>query len=222
LGGALGCQIIIQLPAKEAKMATIKIGGNPVQTAGELPKPGDPAPKFMLTKTDLTDMSLKDFSGKKIVLNIFPSIDTSVCSASVRRFNQEISNFPGAVVICASLDLPFAHKRFCEAEGLNDVIPGSELRDRAFGDDYGVRIIEGPLKGLLARSVVVVDEKGVVLFSKLVEELSTEPDYEEVLDVLKKGSAESKNDSQACTSSATAEHSRLTDSDEPCDDGRAG
>ena len=203
-------------------MATIKIKGNPVQTIGTLPKPGEKAPDFNLTKSDLSDISLKDFSGKKVVLNLFPSIDTPVCSASVRRFNQEVSNFPDAVVICASRDLPFALARVCEAEGLKDVIPASELRDLAFGDTYGIRITEGPLAGLFARSAVVIDEKGIVLYAKFVEELTTEPDYEEVLDVLRKTPAGSEDDSEACTSSATAEHSRMTDNDEPCDDGRAG
>ena len=203
-------------------MATIQIKGQPVKTIGELPKPGEMAPEFILTKSDFTDISLNEFTGKKIILNIFPSIDTPVCSASVRRFNQEISSIPDAVVICASLDLPFALSRVCEAEGLKDVIPASELRDRAFGDIYGVRIIEGPLKGLFARSVVVIDEKGVVLYAKFVEELTTEPDYEEVLGFLKKSPADSEDESQICTHSATAEHSRITDSDDPCDDGRAG
>jgi len=201
-------------------MATINVKGNPVRTVGELPKPGEKAPGFTLTKSDFSDISLKDFSGKKIVLNLFFSIDTPVCSASVRRFNQEASNFPDTVVICASRDLPFGLARVCEAEGLKDVIPASELRDLAFGDAYGIRIAEGPIKGLFARSIVVIDENGVVLYSKLNEELSTEPDYEPVLDVLRGKSADDKD--ELCTSSATAEHSRTTDSDDPCDDGRAG
>jgi thiol peroxidase len=197
-------------------MSTITIKGQAVKTVGELPKPGSKAPDFTLTKTDLSDTTLKNYTGKIVVLNIFPSVDTPVCSASVRRFNQEISTYPNAVVICASLDLPFAHARFCEAEGLKDVIPVSEFRNRDFGDTYGVRIIEGPLTGLLARSVVVIDEKGEVIYSKLVEELTTEPDYEDVLAVLKKQALD------VCTSSDTAEQSRFADNDEPCDDGRDG
>ncbi len=200
-------------------MARITIGGEAVHTSGELPKVGLKAPDFLLTKTDLTDISLKDVVGKKVVLNIFPSVDTSVCSASVRRFNAEISKFPNTVVLCVSLDLPFAHSRFCEAEGLKDVVPVSELRNRDFGNNYGVRMVEGPLAGLLARAVVVLDEKGKVILSKLVSELKNEPDYESVLDVLR-GDVKLKND--VCTTSSTAEHSRSGNADEVCDDGRAG
>ena len=200
-------------------MARITIGGEAVHTIGELPKVGMKAPDFLLTKTDLTDISLKDVAGKKVVLNIFPSVDTPVCSASVRRFNTEISKFPDTVVLCVSLDLPFAHSRFCEAEGLKDVVPVSELRNREFGNNYGVRMVEGPLAGLLARAVVVLNEKGKVIFSKLVSELKNEPDYESVLDVLR-GDEKLKND--VCTTSETAEHSRADNTDDPCDDGRAG
>lgn len=200
-------------------MAKLTIGGNPVNTNGALPETGKKAPDFLLTRTDLSDISLKDVAGKKVVLNIFPSIDTPVCSASVRRFNQEISNFPGAVVLCASMDLPFAHARFCETEGLKDVIAVSELRSRKFGDDYGLRMIDGPLAGLLARAVIVIDEAGMVIYSKIVEELKTEPNYQEVLSVLKTGKG---NNLDVCTKSGTAEHSRPENSDEPCDDGRSG
>ncbi len=167
-------------------MTTFNIDGNPASTVGDLPEVGEKAPDFLLTKTDLSDITLKDVAGKKVVLNIFPSVDTSVCSASVRRFNSEISSYPNAVVLCISLDLPFAHSRFCETEGLKDVIPVSELRNREFGNTYGVRIADGPLSGLLARAVVVIDENGTIIYSKLVEELKNEPDYEEVLGVLKR------------------------------------
>jgi thiol peroxidase len=124
-------------------MAKITLGGNPINTIGDLPAVGEKAPDFLLTKTDLSDIVLKDVAGKKVVFNIFPSVDTPVCSASVRRFNTEISNFPNAVVLSVSLDLPFAHSRFCETEGLKDVIPLSELRTREFGDQYGVRMVDG-------------------------------------------------------------------------------
>jgi len=200
-------------------MAKLTIGGNPVNTSGDLPEIGTPAPDFILTRTDLTDISLRDVAGKKAVLNIFPSVDTPVCSASVRRFNQEISNFPGAVVLCASLDLPFAHARFCETEGLKNVISVSEMRSRNFGDDYGLRMVDGPLAGLLARAVVVIDESGKVIYTKIVEELKNEPDYEDVLTVLK---ADSDAQLDVCTQTGTAEHSRPDDPNEPCDDGRAG
>lgn len=200
-------------------MARITIGGEVVHTSGELPKVGAKAPDFLLTKTDLSDITLKDVAGKKVVLNIFPSVDTSVCSASVRRFNAEISKFPNTIVLCVSLDLPFAHSRFCEAEGLKNVVPVSELRNREFGNNYGIRMVEGPLAGLLARAVVVLDEKGKVIFSKLVSELKNEPDYESVLDVLS-GNTKVKKD--VCTTSETAEHFRTGKIDEPCDDGRSG
>jgi len=200
-------------------MAKLTIGGKPVNTNGALPETGKKAPDFLLTRTDLTDISLKDVAGKKVVLNIFPSIDTPVCSASVRRFNQEISNFPGAVVLCASMDLPFAHARFCETEGLKDVIAVSEMRSRKFGDDYGLRMVDGPLAGLLARAVIVMDNAGKVIYSKIVEELKNEPDYQEVLSVLQSGS---EHRLDVCTKSGTAEHSRTKNSDEPCDDGRSG
>lgn len=203
-------------------MAEFKINGEPVNTIGELPKVGEKAPDFVLTKTDMSDVSLKDFSGKKIILNIFPSVDTPVCSASVRRFNSEISKYPDAVVLSASLDLPFAHKRFCETEGLEDVIPVTELRDRSFGEAYGVRIAEGPLKGLLARSVIVINKEGKVIYSRLVEELKTEPDYEDVLKVMNRDDAGGSDDIGVCTHAASSEHSRISDIDEPCDDGRAG
>jgi thioredoxin-dependent peroxiredoxin len=200
-------------------MAKLTIGGKPVNTIGALPEIGKKAPDFLLTRTDLSDISLKDVAGKKVVLNIFPSVDTPVCSASVRRFNQEISNFPGAVVLCASMDLPFAHARFCETEGLKDVIAVSEIRSRKFGDDYGLRMVDGPLAGLLARAVIVIDNTGKVIYSKIVEELKNEPNYQEVLSILKAGN---DHHLDICTKSGTAEHSRPDNSDEPCDDGRSG
>lgn len=166
-------------------MAEITFQGNVINTVGSLPEVGNPAPDFILTKTDLSDVTLSDFRGKRIVLNIFPSIDTPVCATTVRRFNSEINNTENAVCLCASLDLPFAHARFCGAEGLNDVISVSELRNRNFGDSYGVRISKGPLAGLLSRAVVVVDEKGVVLYRELVPEITEEPDYDSALAVLK-------------------------------------
>jgi thiol peroxidase len=166
-------------------MATITLGGTPIHTSGELPVPGSKAPDFLLTKTDLSDVSLKDYSGKRVVLNIFPSIDTSVCATSVRRFNAEIDKIDNAVCLCASLDLPFAHARFCGTEGLDRVISVSELRNREFGERYGVRVIDGPLAGLLARAVVIIDENGVVRHSQLVPEIKEEPDYEAALQVLR-------------------------------------
>ena len=165
-------------------MAVIMIGGTPANTTGNLPDVGSKAPGFTLTKTDLTDVSLPDLAGKRIVLNIFPSIDTPVCSASVRRFNQEAASLANTQVLSVSADLPFAHKRFCETEGIDGVTPVSELRTRGFGDAYGVRIAEGPLQGLLARAVVVLDEEGTVIYSSFSKDLKEEPPYEEILATL--------------------------------------
>jgi len=166
-------------------MAKITFKGSSTSTIGELPKVGEQAPDFVLTKTDLTDISLKDVAGKKVVMNIFPSIDTPVCATSVRRFNAEIDKYNNAIILCISVDLPFAHARFCGAEGLNNVISVSELRNRDFGKHYGVRIVDGPLAGLLARSIVVLDEKGKVIYTQLVADIAEEPDYEKALNALR-------------------------------------
>ncbi len=166
-------------------MAQVTFKGSPLNTSGELPKVGDKAPDFVLTKTDLADVSLRDFAGKRIVLNIFPSIDTPVCATTVRRFNAEINNYPNAVVLCVSRDMPFAHARFCGAEGLDNVISVSELRNSEFGKRYGVRITDGPLAGLFARAVVIIDEQGTVRYTQLVLEIAEEPDYEAALGQLK-------------------------------------
>ena len=165
-------------------MAHITLQGNPQETIGELPAIGAKAPSFSLTKTDLSDCTLQDFSGKKIVLNIFPSIDTSVCAASVRRFNKEAGEAKNSVVLCISADLPFAHNRFCEAEGLKNVIPLSVFRSADFGKNYGVTISTGPLKGLLSRAVVIIDKSGKVAYSEQVPEITQEPDYEKALRAL--------------------------------------
>lgn len=167
-------------------MASITFKGNAVNTVGDLPAVGSQAPDFLLTKTDLSDVSLKDFAGKKIVLNIFPSVDTPVCAASVRRFNQEADKLPNTVVLGVSLDLPFAHKRFCGAEGIESAVSVTELRDRKFGEDYGVRMTDGPLAGLLSRAVVIIDESGKVTYTEQVPEITQEPDYEAALAALKK------------------------------------
>lgn len=166
-------------------MARITFKGNPLNTVGTLPGVGAKAPDFKLTKSDLSDVSLKDFAGKKILLNIFPSIDTPVCATSVRKFNEEASKLNDTVVLCVSADLPFAQNRFCGAEGLKNVVTASELRDRKFGEGYGVRIAEGPLAGLLSRAVVVIDEKGAVKYSEQVPEIAQEPNYDAALKALK-------------------------------------
>lgn len=166
-------------------MAKITFKGNPINTAGELPKVGAKAPDFTLTKTDLSDVSLKDFQGKRVVLNIFPSIDTPVCQASARKFNEELSKLADTVVLCVSKDLPFALNRFCGAEGLKNVVPASELRDSAFGQSYGVKIAEGALKGLFSRAVVVLDQSGNVKYTEQVPEIAQEPNYQAALNALK-------------------------------------
>ena len=162
-------------------MAKITLKGNVVNTCGDLPETGSKAPDFRLTKTDLSDLSLDDLKGKKVVLNIFPSIDTPVCATSVRKFNAEAAGFDDVTVLCVSRDLPFAHARFCGAEGLESVVAVSEIRDLAFGELYGVSIVDGPLAGLLARAVVVIDDKGDVIYNQLVPEISEEPNYEAAL-----------------------------------------
>ncbi|MFO7751630.1 MAG: thiol peroxidase [Desulfobacteraceae bacterium] len=166
-------------------MTQITLKGNPVNTTGTLPEKGSAAPDFTLTKTDLSDIGLSDFKGKKLVLNIFPSIDTDICAMSVRKFNSEAVSLDNTEVLCVSLDLPFAHKRFCGAEGIENVHAVSELRDRSFGDNYGARMVDGPLKGLLSRAVVVIDEQGTVTYTQQVPEIGEEPDYEKALEAVK-------------------------------------
>lgn len=166
-------------------MATIALNGNPIHTIGTLPAPGTHALDFLLTRTDLSDVRLADFAGKKIVLNIFPSLDTAVCAASVRKFNVEAGKLNQTIVLCISKDLPFAHSRFCTAEGIQNVVSASELRNGNFSRDYGVLITDGPLAGLMSRAVVVVDEKGMVKYTEQVPDIVQEPDYEAALAALK-------------------------------------
>jgi len=166
-------------------MAKITLKGSPVILSGELPKAGATAPEFGGVKGDLTVAHLSDYKGRKVVVNIFPSLDTEVCASSVRKFNEMASSLENTVVLCVSKDLPFAQSRFCTAEGLENVIPLSLFRCRCFAEKYGVEMTEGPLKGLYARSVVVVDEDGKIIYSQLVPELTDEPDYDAALAVLK-------------------------------------
>ena len=167
-------------------MARITLQGNPIETVGELPTLNSNAPEFTLTKTDLSESSLSSFTGQTVVLNIFPSIDTGVCAASVRRFNAEASGFDNTVILCISADLPFAHQRFCEGEGLDKVIPLSVFRSPAFGNDYGVTIVTGPLTGLLSRSIVIIDTDGKIVYTEQVPEIAQEPDYGAALKILSK------------------------------------
>ena len=165
-------------------MASITLQGNPIATIGELPASGNAAPAFSAVKTDLAECSLSELAGKKVVLNIFPSIDTGVCAASTRRFNEEAGKLDNTVVICVSADLPFALGRFCGAEGLEKVIPVSIFRNPEFGTAYGVTIADGPLVGLLSRAVVVIDESGTVVYTEQVPEITQEPNYEAALEAL--------------------------------------
>jgi thioredoxin-dependent peroxiredoxin len=162
-------------------MAQITFKGNPVHTSGSLPQVGTPAPDFKAVKADLSPLSLSEFKGKKVILNIFPSLDTPVCANSVRRFNVEAAKQNNTVVLCISRDLPFAMKRFCAAEGIANVIVGSEYRDSSFSDAYGVRILAGPLEGLFSRAIVVVNEQGKVIYTEQAPEISEEPNYEKAL-----------------------------------------
>ena len=165
-------------------MAAITFKGETIHTAGTLPAVGSRVPAFILTDRDLADRSMAEYQGRKIVMNIFPSIDTSVCAMSVRRFNAEAAARPGTVILCISADLPFAASRFCGAEGLDKVVTLSDFRHKEFGADYGVRITDSPLAGLLARAVLVIDEQGKVVYTEQVPEIGQEPDYDAALAVL--------------------------------------
>ncbi|OJU48041.1 MAG: lipid hydroperoxide peroxidase [Bacteroidales bacterium 45-6] len=156
-----------------------------VSVAGELPAKGTAAPGFTLVKGDLSEVSLADLKGKKVLLNIFPSIDTGVCAASVRKFNKEAAGLDNTLVLAVSVDLPFAAGRFCAAEGIDNVAPASAFRSPEFAQAYGVLMADGPLKGLLARSVVVIDADGKVAYTQLVPEVTEEPNYEAALAALK-------------------------------------
>lgn len=164
---------------------TVHFQGNPVSVDGQIPGPGQSAKPFTLVAKDLADVSLSQYAGKRKVLNIFPSIDTGVCAASVRKFNQLANDLDNTVVLCISADLPFAQSRFCGSDGLSNVVTLSTLRGGDFKKDYGVAISEGPLAGLTARAVVVLDEQDNVLYSELVNEITTEPNYDAALAALK-------------------------------------
>ena len=164
--------------------STVTLGGNPFQVAGDFPQKGQTAPAFSLVGKDLADVSLSSFSGKRKILNIFPSIDTPTCATSVRRFNQTANDIANTVVLCISADLPFAQARFCGAEGLSNVTTLSTMRGREFLTNYGVALSNGPLSGVTARAVVVLDENDKVLHSELVSEIKNEPNYDAALKAL--------------------------------------
>jgi thioredoxin-dependent peroxiredoxin len=164
---------------------TVTLGGNPVEVAGYFLKPGQHAPSFTLVGKDLADVTLGKFAGRRKILNIFPSIDTPTCAMSVRQFNQRANDQRNTVVLCISADLPFAQSRFCGAEGLANVVTLSTMRGREFLETYGVALTTGPLAGVAARAVVVLDENDVVLYGELVSEIKNEPDYEAALAALR-------------------------------------
>jgi thiol peroxidase len=165
-------------------MTQVTLRGNPVNVSGQFPLKGQQAPAFSLVSGDLGDITLASFAGKRKLLNIFPSVDTPTCAMSVRKFNEQAGALTNAVVLCISADLPFAQKRFCGAEGLANVINLSSMRGKSFLDDYGVAISSGPLAGLAARAVVVLDENDKVVHSELVSEIGSEPDYAAALAAL--------------------------------------
>lgn len=165
-------------------MATIKFKGNDIKTSGELPQEGQKAPDFSLVKSDLSTLSLSDLKGKKVVFNIFPSVDTSVCANQLRTFCQKLSDKDDVALVFASMDLPFAFNRFCAAENISNAITASDFRDQSLAKNYGVRVTEGPIAGLYARAVLVIDEEGNVVHSELVSEVTEEPDYEKAIAAL--------------------------------------
>lgn len=165
-------------------MSTITLKGNPIHTSGSLPQKGDRAKDFQLAKDDLSTASLADYKGKNVILNIFPSIDTPTCATSVRKFNEKAASLDNTVVLCVSRDLPFAQKRFCGAEGLDNVHCLSDFKDGKFGKDYGLEITDGKFAGLHSRAVVVIDANGTVTHSEQVPEIADEPNYEAALAAL--------------------------------------
>lgn len=159
-------------------MATITLSGNAIQTSGELPAVGSDAPGFTLTGIDLQPITLDQYRGRKVVLNIYPSVDTGICAISTRKFNEAANSLENTTVLCVSNDLPFAHKRFCGAEGLETVVSASEFKNKDFSNAYGVGIVNGPMAGLMSRAVVVIDENGKVAYTEQVPEIVQEPDYD--------------------------------------------
>lgn len=165
-------------------MAKLTFKGSPIHTIGELPIIGRPCPPFTLTRTDLSEVSIVDLEGQRVILNIFPSLDTAICARGVRTFNARASEVPNMVVLCVSQDLPFAQDRFCKSEGITDVVPVSTFRHPEFGTDFGLTMVDGPLRGLLARALVALDENGCVVHTELVPEIACEADYDNALDII--------------------------------------
>ncbi len=166
-------------------MANVTLGGTPVETIGNLPKIGDKAPIFKLTNTDLEDKTNTDFEGNRLVLNIFPSVDTGTCAQSIRTFNEKAGQLENRKVLCISKDLPFAMARFCGAEGIENVVSLSDYKTGKFGNDYGLTFTTGAFETLLSRCIVVIDTDGTVLYTEQVDEIADEPNYKAALDALK-------------------------------------
>ncbi len=213
-------------------MAQVLLDGKTVHTSGTLPEKGSVAPGFVLVSTDLKDVRLSDFNGSRIIMNIFPSLETMVCAESIRRFNALADRLDNTRVLCISRDLPFAHDRFNRKEGIDGVVSLSEMRNTDFGDHYGLRIVDGPFAGLLSRSVIVLDAHHRVVYTQLVPEIGDEPDYESAVHALEtadepdtdpgvQGAAGVEGEA-FCTKVPNGEHARLSDSDDACDDGRSG
>ena len=166
-------------------MANVTLQGNPIQTLGTLPEIGSKAPNFRLANSKLQDVSLEDYQGSKVILNIFHSVDTGTCASSVREFNKKVASLKNTKVLCVSKDLPFAQSRFCGAEGIENVEMLSDFRNGSFGNDYNLTFTNGPVEGLLSRSIVVLDENGIILHTEQVQEVVDEPDYEGALNAVK-------------------------------------
>ncbi len=166
-------------------MASITLHGNKVNTIGSLPAVNSVAPDFTLVNTDLATKTLKDFAGKNLILNIFPSVDTGVCAASVRAFNQKAANLENTVVLCISKDLPFAQKRFCGAEGIENVTNLSDFREGQFGKDYNLTITDGPMQGLHSRAIVIINPEGKVIYTEQISEIADEPNYDAAIAAIK-------------------------------------
>ncbi len=184
------CMNLLSTPRVNTKTLTqrhmtITFKGTPIMIAGQFPKAGDKAPEFYLTKNDMSEFTLKDSEGRFLILNIFPSLDTGVCATTVRRFNQLAASLPQTLVLCISKDLPFAQHRFCTTEGIGNIIPLSAFRYTCrFGEDYGTLITSGPMRGLLARAVVVINPEGKVVYAELVNEVTREPNYDAIMKIM--------------------------------------
>lgn len=212
-------------------MADITLKGETVHIIGNLPEEGVEAPDFLLVSTNLSDVRLSDFKGKQVIMNIFPSVETVPCAESVRRFNEMADALDNTQILCISRDLPFAHARFNTAEGIDNVVSLSEMRNNDFGKDYGIRIVNGPFEGLLSRSVLVLDENHRVIYRQVVTKIEEEPDYEAAITAVENAAAKGTETGppptesgidEYCEKKPTGEHARLFDDDDACNESRSG